>query len=446
MTALPPPAPGAPRQVYIETYGCQMNMADSELVARLLLDAGYALASTPETADVILLNTCAVRAHAEERVLGRAAQLGGLRQSRPGLVVGLLGCMAQHLGAQLAQRAPGVDLVAGPDAYRHLPELLARQGARPRLDVRLDRHEIYAGVEPLRRARTSAWVTVIRGCDRFCSYCVVPLVRGRQRCVPPDQILRQTEAAVAAGYREITLLGQTVNSYRHESTSFAALLRQVARTPGVARVRFMSPHPADFDAATIAAMAEEPAVCAGLHLPVQSGSDAQLALMRRDYDSHAFRQLVGQLRAAMPNLTLTTDVITGFCGETEADFAATVALLEQLRFDAAFMFRYSARPGTRAHKQLADDVPESVKVARLERVIELQERISSEINQTYVGAELEVMVEGESRRSDGPAGRYYGRTEGGKVVVFPQPADPNSIVRVCVSGSTSHTLFGELGG
>jgi len=434
------------RSVYIETYGCQMNLADSELVARILHEAGYALTDRPEDADVILLNTCAVRAHAEDRALGRAAQLGGLRAQRPWLTIGILGCVAQRLGAALPGRTPSVDLVVGPDGYRRLPALLARPREQGLVDVRRDRREAYADLVPLRRTRTNAWVTVSRGCDRFCAFCIVPFVRGRQRCVPPDEVLRQVEEAAARGYREITLLGQTVSSYVFGDTAFAGLLRRVARVPGVARVRFVSPYPADFTPELVEVMASEPAVCAALHLPVQSGSDAQLALMGRGYDVAQYRRLVQQLRQAMPGIVLTTDVMAGFCGETAADFAATLDLLETVRFDAAFMFRYSPRPGTRACTRLRDDVPEEVKIARLERIIATQERISAEINQGHVGAEFEVLVEGPSRRGVGSEQRYFGRTEGGKVVVFQDAAPANSLVRVRINGATSHTLFGELVG
>jgi tRNA-2-methylthio-N6-dimethylallyladenosine synthase len=287
-------------------------------------------------------------------------------------------------------------------------------------------------------------VTIIRGCDKFCTFCIVPFVRGRERCMAPDQVIAQTEQLAAAGYQEVTLLGQTVNSYRHGQTGFASLLERVARVPGIARVRFVSPYPIDFGRDTIQTMAAEPRICHGLHLPVQSGSDAQLERMNRGYSMAQYRQLVGRLRDAMPDLVLSTDIITGFCGETEADFAQTLALMEELRFDAAFMFKYSERPGTRAHKSLDDNVPEAVKVARLERIIQLQERISYEINQEQLAREVEVLVEGESKRSRSDAPRYYGRTRGGKVVIFPQAAPADSMVRVRINEATSHTLFGDL--
>ncbi len=429
--------------VYIETYGCQMNVADSELVAGILTASGYRLVNTPEEADVILVNTCAVRQHAENRVLGRVAQLGGLRRHRPHLRLGILGCMAQHQGRTLQQQAPGVSLVAGPDAYRQLPRLLAGSQDEFNLDVRLDRTECYTDLAPVREGRTNAWIPIIRGCDRFCTFCVVPFVRGRERSLPPGDILRQVEDLVAAGFREVTLLGQTVNAYRHGDTGFAALLRQVAAVDGILRIRFVSPYPAGFDAETIAVMASTPKICRALHLPVQSGSDTQLQRMRRGYTVDQYRHLVQQLRQALPDLTLTTDLITGFCGETEADFQQTLALMEEIRFDAAFMFKYSAREGTLAYRRLPDDVPEPVKTARLERMIEQQERMSLAINRKLIGQTVEVLVEGRSKRSDATEPRYYGRTEGGKVVVFGQPAPVNSLIRIALTDATAHTLFGE---
>ena len=349
------------RSVYVETYGCQMNVADSELVASILNDAGFSITEQAEGADVILLNTCAVRRHAEERVIGRISQLNGLRSQRPHLTLGMLGCMAQHLSDTLSERAPFVDLVMGPDSYRRLPDLLAQSSDDALLDVRLDRSENYVGISPVRREGTNAWVTIIRGCDKFCTFCIVPFVRGRERSIDADEIVRQVEGVAAEGFREVTLLGQTVNSYRGEECDFADLLRKVAAVDGIERLRFTSPYPVDFSDRVIAAMAEVEQVCPYLHLPVQSGSDAQLSTMRRGYTVGEFRTLVSKLRAAIPDLALSTDIITGFCGESEEDFQQTVDLMEEIRFDSAFMFKYSDREGTYAHKKMPDDVPESVK-------------------------------------------------------------------------------------
>lgn len=432
------------RRVYIETYGCQMNVADSELVASILRQAGYPIVPTPEGAEVILLNTCAVREHAEERVIGRASQLSGLRAHTPNLTLGILGCMAQHLAETLPQRAPFVDLVMGPDSYRRLPQILAETSEETLLDVRLDREEDYLGIDPVRRQGVNAWVTIMRGCDKFCTFCIVPFVRGRERSVPAAEILRQVRLLAAEGYREVTLLGQTVNSYREGDTDFGALLRAVGQVEGLQRLRFTSPHPADFTPGVIAALAEVPAVCPGLHLPLQSGSDRQLDLMRRGYTVAQYRALVQELRGTIPGLALTTDLIAGFCGETEEEFQQTLDLVAELRFDAAFTFKYSPRDGTYAHKKMADDVPEPVKTERLERLIALQEGISLELNQNLVGRTAEVLVEGLSKRQNGASTSYYGRSPQGKTVIFGQEAPTNSLVQVKLQRATSHTLFGEL--
>ena len=422
-----------------------MNVADSELVASILNDSGFEITATAEEADIILLNTCAVREHAEERVIGRVSQLNGLRAHRPNLTLGVLGCMAQHLSKALPARAPFVDLVMGPDAYRRLPEILAQSSDDALLDVRLDRSENYIGVDPVRKTGTNAWVTIIRGCDKFCTFCIVPYVRGRERSIAADEIVRQVERLAAEGFKEVTLLGQTVNSYREGDTDFADLLRGVSAVTGIERVRFTSPYPVDFTDRVIAAMAEVNEVCPALHLPVQSGSNAQLEAMQRGYSIEEYRELVRKLRAAIPDLALTTDIITGFCGETEDDFRQTYELMEEIRYDSAFMFKYSEREGTHAAKKMPDDIPEETKGKRLQQVIKLQEGISRELNQKWVGQNVEALVEGPSKRpaEDGKP-RYYGRTRQGKTVIFEEETAANEIVRIAVDRTTSHTLFGSL--
>jgi tRNA-2-methylthio-N6-dimethylallyladenosine synthase len=433
------------RSVYIETYGCQMNVADSELVASILNEAGFNITESAENADIILLNTCAVRERAEERVIGRISQLNSLRAERPNLTLGVLGCMAQHLSETLPERAPFVDLVMGPDSYRRLPQILAQTSNEALLDVRLDRSENYIGVDPVRREGTNAWVTIIRGCDKFCTFCIVPYVRGRERSISARDILEQVERVAQEGFREVTLLGQTVNSYREGDVDFADLLRQVAAIDGIERLRFTSPYPIDFSDRVIAAIAEVDEVCPYLHLPVQSGSDAQLSAMRRGYTIGEYRTLVKKLRAAVPDLALSTDVITGFCGESEEDFRLTYELMEEIRYDSAFMFKYSAREGTYAHKKMPDDVSAELKGERLQQIIKLQEQISAEKNSAYVGRRVKVLVAGPSKRKakDGRK-RYFGRSPQSKTVIFPQPAEPNSLVEVDITSNTSHTLFGEL--
>ena len=372
-----------------------MNVSDTELVATILGEAGYRVCERPEQADVILINTCAVREHAEERVIGRASQLSGLRAQRAGLTLGILGCMAQHLSKSLPRRAPFVDLVVGPDSYQRLPEILAQTSDETLLDVRLNRSENYTGLDPARSSGTNAWVTIIRGCDKFCTFCIVPYVRGRERSLEAAEVLRHVRRIASEGFRQVTLLGQTVNSYRDDDgVDFAALLRSVAAVDGIDRVRFTSPYPVDFDDRTIEAMATVPQICPSLHLPVQSASDRVLGLMKRGYTISQYRDLVGRLREAVPGLALTTDIIVGFCSETDAEFEVTCNLMEEFRYDSAFMFKYSERPGTAAHRGIPDDVPEEVKGERLREVIRLQERISGEINEAAVGSDVEVLVEG----------------------------------------------------
>ena len=433
------------RSVYIETYGCQMNVADSELVASILNDSGYQITTTAEEADIILLNTCAVREHAEERVIGRVSQLNGLRAHRPNLTLGVLGCMAQHLSKSLPARAPFVDLVMGPDAYRRLPEILAQSSNDALLDVRLDRTENYIGVDPVRKTGTNAWVTIIRGCDKFCTFCIVPYVRGRERSISANEIVNQVERIAQEGFKEVTLLGQTVNSYREGKTDFADLLRQVSAVDGIERVRFTSPYPVDFTDRVIEAMAEVAEVCPSLHLPVQSGSNAQLQTMQRGYNIEEYRELIHKLRAAMPDIALTTDIITGFCGETDEDFCQTYELMQEILYDSAFMFKYSAREGTYADKKMPDDVPEEIKGERLQQVIKLQEGISRERNQRWIGQSVEVLVEGPSKRpaADGKP-RYYGRTRQGKTAIFMQELEANEVINLHIEDTTSHTLFGTL--
>ncbi|MEE3042643.1 MAG: tRNA (N6-isopentenyl adenosine(37)-C2)-methylthiotransferase MiaB [Candidatus Latescibacterota bacterium] len=438
-------APLHHRSVYIETYGCQMNVADTEVVASILSDAGYRIVDGPEDANVILVNTCAVRENAEERVIGRVGQLHGLRRTRPDLTIGVLGCMAQHLTDTLPARAPFVDLIAGPDAYQRLPELLAQTADETLLDTRLSRTENYVGIDPVRTEGTNAWVTIIRGCDKFCTFCVVPYVRGRERSVPSDEILRQVRELAESGFREVTLLGQTVNSYDDGQRSFAQLLDEVAQIDGIRRIRFTSPYPADFNDETIEAMGRLPQVCPSLHLPVQSGSDPQLEAMRRGYSIGEYRQLVQRLRTEIPDLAITTDIIVGFCGESDDDFRQTVELMQEVRFDSAFMFRYSERSGTFAHKGMADDVPDDVKGARLQQIIEMQESISRATNQAWVGRTVEVLVEGRSRRPDADGQpTYFGRSPQGKVTILSDPVEMNQLVQVKIERTTSHTLYGAL--
>ena len=423
----PNPAPGAPR-LYVETYGCQMNVADSDLIAGLFADGGWARADRPEQADVILVNTCAVREKAEERVFARAAELRVHKRRRPGVVLAVAGCMAEHLKDRLLERAPWVDVVAGPDSYRRLRDLVARARGRR------------GGVEARVGDGVSGFVTIQRGCDKFCTFCVVPLTRGRERGTAPGEILRQVRALAAAGYREVTLLGQTVNSYRWQDVRFSDLLRAVAREGGIERVRFTSPYPVDFTADVIEAVAAEPRVCKHVHLPLQSGSDAVLERMRRGYTYAEFVTIVRALRAAAPEIAVTTDLLCGFSGETEADHARTLAAMDELRFDAAFTFAYSERDGTAAARRLPDDVPGPVKQRRLAEVIRRQEAHSASALARHVGRVERVLLTGASKRR---GDELVGRTDGFKAVIVPCAGRaPGELVDVRIERATMATLFG----
>jgi tRNA-2-methylthio-N6-dimethylallyladenosine synthase len=441
----PTPAAGAPT-VFVETYGCQMNVADSDLIGSVLADAGYAVAQRPDQADVIVVNTCAVREKAEDRVIARARELGAVKRKRPGTVLAIVGCMAEHLKEGLAERAPAVDVIAGPDSYRRLPELLARARAAapapraPVVDLKLDKAETYEGLSgALGGDGVSGFVTIQRGCDKFCTFCVVPFTRGRERGTPPREVLRQVRELVAAGYREVMLLGQTVNSYRWGDVSFAQLLRAVAHVDGIARVRFTSPYPVDFTDDVIAALADEPTLCKYVHLPVQSGSDAVLDRMRRGYTVADFRAIVAALRRAMPDIALSTDLLSGFSGETEEDHQATLAMMREVRFDSAFMFAYSERDLTFAAKKLPDDVTPVVKQRRLAEIVALQEQISAQVFAAHVGRRERVLVHAPSRRD--PA-QLMGRSDGFKTVILPAGVGTiGELVDVTIERATMATLF-----
>ena len=415
-----------------------MNVADSQLVTAVLRRAGYVTAAKPEEADVILLNTCAIREHAEERVIGRLGDLARLKQARPEVKLGLLGCMAQHNRAALVEKAPWLDLVAGPDAYRRLPEMLSAQGFDAAVDVRLNRGETYADISPEYASGVRAYVTAMRGCDKFCAFCVVPYVRGRERSVPPDDLLREIRELAARGVREIVLLGQTVNAYRFGETGFGELLQMVASIEGIERIRFTSPHPSDMSERVIDTMATEPKVQPYLHLPLQSGSDRVLAAMDRGYTAGQYLDLVARVRAAIPGIAISTDIIVGFHGETESDFRATLNLMRTVGYDSAFTFKYSVREHTRAHR-LGDTVSEIEKSRRLSEVIALQEQSSLERYRALIGRELPVLIEGPARRG---VAMLAGKTPDYKTAIFParEGLMAGDTVAVRVASATGHTL------
>jgi tRNA-2-methylthio-N6-dimethylallyladenosine synthase len=432
-----------PRRIFIETYGCQMNVSDSELMGGILTRSGHQMVERLEDADVILLNTCAIRENAETKVLNRLKHLNHRKRLQSDLILGVCGCMAQHLRTKLIDAAPYVDIVMGPDAYRNLPMALnAVTSGDPFLGLKLDREEDYADIAPIRKDGIRAWLTIQRGCDKMCTFCIVPFVRGRERSIPLMTLVDDVKRLVDEGFKEVVLLGQTVNSYHDGNHDFGDLLFAVGKVDGIERVRFTSPHPSDATDGMIAAMAECEAVCKQIHLPLQSGSTKVLGNMRRTYTAEQYRGLVEKLRGRIPNLAITTDVIVGFCGETEDDFTETYNLMAEIRYDSAFMFKYSPREGTLAHKSLTDDVSETEKTRRLQAIIELQERVSHEINQGLIGETVEVLVEGESRRDPE---QYYGKTDNFKTAVFPKgDSEVSELVRVKVGEATSHTLIGGI--
>ena len=437
-------------KVRIETYGCQMNVADSEVVASMMAMAGYVRDDEAESPDALLLNTCSVRDNAEQKIYARLAFWNARRRKsgRPA-VIGVIGCMAERLQQVLIDEH-GVDLVAGPDAYLDLPSLVAQAEAGEKaINVELSTTETYRDVLPQRASRggISGFISIMRGCNNFCTYCIVPYTRGRERSREPHSILRELADLRARGYREATLLGQNVNSYRFEDgqgnvTDFPRLLRMVASAAPDMRIRFTTSHPKDMSDDVARAMTEYPNLARHIHLPVQSGSDEVLSRMNRKYTRSWYLDRVAALRAIVPDLGITSDMFTGFSSETEEDFLQTLSLMEEVGYDASFMFRYSERPGTFAAAHLPDNVPEEVKIDRLNRMIALQNDLSLRSNLADVGKVFEVLVEGPSKRN---ADEYFGRTSQNKVAVFPKgDTRPGDFVRVRILSATSATLRGEL--
>jgi len=428
------------KRVFLETYGCQMNVADSEIMAGVIEDAGMSLTERPDEADAILINTCAIREHAEQRVLGRLGEFARLKAARPDLVVGVAGCMAQHLRSRLLDQSRVLDLVVGPDGYRTLPDLLRRAAEEPVSHTRLDRDETYGDLEPRRGSGVRAWITVQRGCDKFCTYCVVPYTRGRERSLPMETLLRQVRSAATEGFREVVFLGQTVNSYHDGTHDFADLLRATDEIEGIFRIRYTSPHPSDMSERVIAAMAECEKVCPHVHLPLQSASDRILESMNRTYTLERYQGVVDRIRDTIPEVSLSTDIIVGFPGETESDFEETAAYMREMRYDSAFLFKYSNRPDTKAHRW-PETVSEEEKGARLQRLIDQQQAISAAKNDAWIGREVEVLVEGPARRD---AAQLFGKSPQFKTVAFTGDGSAaGTLSRVRIVGATSNTLIGE---
>ncbi len=423
--------------VYIETYGCQMNKLDSETVASILTVAGFAVAPEIEGADVVLLNTCGVRENAETRIHGRLGELMAWRKENPDLFFGVIGCMAQRLDRRLLSKT--VRIVAGPDSYRRLPEMIVRAAHGSETDTVLDPSETYGDIDPIRTDGHSAWVAVMRGCNNFCSYCIVPYTRGRERSIPVGTVVEQVESLVRRGFSEVTLLGQNVNSYRDGAVGFAELLGRVADT-GIPWVRFLTSHPADLTPGIITVMADRDSICPHLHLPLQSGSDRILAAMNRGYDTTAYRAIVDRARAEIPGVTVTTDMIFGFPGEREEDFRDSIAMMREIRFEYAFLYRYSEREGTKACG-MPDSVPEHIRIERLSGAIELQQRISRERQEERRGMTATVLVKGPSKDGEG----WFGYTEWGiPAVVSAKGTDirEGSFLSVDITGTTGASLLG----
>ncbi len=432
-------------KVYIETYGCQMNFADSEVVGSILRGAGHELADSMDEADFVLINTCAIRDNAEQRVRHRVRELRAAQGRNKSLRIGILGCMAERLQSRLMAEEDNVSFVCGPDAYRRLPALLAqvREGQRG-TEVELSTTETYADIEPVRLASNgiSAYISIMRGCQNYCSYCVVPYTRGRERSRDPQTIVAEARGLFEKGYREVTLLGQNVNSYRLESVGFPELMDMVASISPLLRVRFATSHPKDLSDELLAVMASHENICRCIHLPVQSGSNRMLKAMNRKYTVEWYLDRVESIRRHMPDCSITTDVIAGFCGETLEDHAATLELFRRVRYDYAYMFKYSQREGTYAAKHMPDDIADEEKTRRLNEIIALQGQIALENNLKEVGREYEVLVEGESHRSKE---QLFGRNSQNKVLVFDRgDAVPGTYRKVRVKDCTAATLIGEL--
>ena len=439
--------PSKPK-VYIETYGCQMNVNDSEVILSILQDAGYVLTEEMENADVILANTCSIRDNAEQRIWGRIAQFKLCRKNNPNLVIGIVGCMAERLKDKLLEGGD-VNLVAGPDSYRSLPGLLAAVRAdKPQINVLLSHEETYADISPVRLDKNgiSGFISIMRGCNNVCSYCVVPYTRGGERSRDPKSILREARELFENGYKEVTLLGQNVDSYHWKdpetadnNVTFAQLLEMVAKIDPSLRVRFSTSHPKDISDEVIYTMAMYNNICKHIHLPVQSGSSVMLEKMRRKYDREWYLERVAKIRSVIPGCGITTDVIAGFCGETLQDHNDTLSLMEQVVFDSAFMFAYSERPGTLASRKYEDDIPYEEKTRRLNEIIELQGSMSLKSNEAEIGKEFEVLVEGPSKKNPD---ELCGRASNNKMCVFPNRGEkPGDYAHVKVESVTSATLL-----
>lgn len=446
------PLQGGGKKLYVETYGCQMNVGDSEILVSIMQNEGYSYTEAIDEADIILVNTCSIRDNAEQRVRGRLKEFRRYKRAKKGLIVGVVGCMAERLREELLEQETIVDIVAGPDSYRDMPRLVrAAEGGSHGVNVQLSQEETYAEIRPVRLDKNgvSAFISIMRGCDNICTYCVVPFTRGRERSRDPQTIVREAREVFEAGYREITLLGQNVNSYRWRAEGeggiigFPELMEMVASISPLLRVRFSTSHPKDLSDKLLEVMVRYPNICRAIHLPAQSGSSDVLKRMNRKYTREWYLDRIASIRRHLPEATLSTDLIAGFCGETDEEHAMTISLMREVSYDSAFMFKYSERPGTKAQKVMKDDVPEEVKTARLTEIITLQKELSLASNRRDEGKVFEVLVEGRSKRSDK---QMNGRTSQNKMVVFDaeQGINAGDYVTVRINRCSSATLFGEI--
>lgn len=429
-------------KVYIETYGCQMNLADSEVVMGILKNQGYSLTKEIGNADVVFLNTCSIRDNAEQRIHGRLGNLKKLKYKNPNMVVGVLGCMAERLREELIEKKKIVDLVVGPDEYRRLPEFIDKAFSGEKgIGVKLSRTETYDDLVPFREDGLSAWISVMRGCDKFCTYCVVPFTRGRERSRSLNSIVNEVKVLSERGFREITLLGQNVNSYLDGENDFADLLAASAEVDKLLRIRFSTSHPQDLSDKLLYTIAEHPNLCNYIHLPVQSGSNRILEGMNRTYSIEHYFNIINKAREIIPGVSFSTDIIAGFPTESDEEHKMTIDVMKKVRYDGAYMFKYSPREGTPAFK-MDDDVSEEIKSKRLSEIIDLQHSISYEINQQLIGTEEIALVESKSKKSDD---FYSSRTDSNKIVILPVGNDVNigDYVKVKITKATSGTLFGD---
>jgi len=431
------------KSVYIETYGCQMNEYDTEIVKSILQENDYFIVEDLESASVILLNTCSVRENAHQKVLNRIETLKHLKKKKNGIMLGVIGCMAQNLKSELLKEEIGVDIIAGPDTYRRLPDLISRfeETGLKDFELKHSREETYSDVFPVHDEGANAWIAVMRGCDNVCTFCVVPSTRGRERSRDPKSVVDEVSRLADKGFKQVTLLGQNVNSYKYERCDFADLIKMVSEIDGIRRIRFTSPHPKDFPPKLIKVVSDNPKACKHIHLPLQAGSDRILEMMNRTYTRQDFLDLVDIIRRIIPDVALTTDIIVGFPTETEEEFLETLEVVEEVSFDSAFMFKYSERKDTVAERKFPDDVSEEDKTSRITRLVDVQRRISFAMNGAELGKTFEILVEGRAKKPN----QLLGRNDGNKIVVFPDNgARPGDFVNVRVYEATPNTLIGEV--